>query len=77
MQDAHPVKSHQNKDQQKEQQICVSHSAHSKRDAHWVERQGHPCYLKCCFYLCFVFVEQVYLDPEKVEAGIYDMTDMP
>lgn len=69
-QDAHTLKSHGNKDQQTEQQIQVCHS-HSLQERRLLGgRTGSPMLFKVLFLslLCFVFVKQVYLDLEKVEA---------
>lgn len=71
---AHTLKSHTNKDRQKEQQICVSllHSLQERRQLGGMT--GSPTPLKVLFLsLLFVFVGQVELELDDLEAGICDM----
>lgn len=72
-QDAHTLKNHRNKARQKERQICASllHSQQERR-----QLGGSPTPWKVLFLsLLFVFVEQVYLDLDELEAGIFDMIE--
>lgn len=77
-QDAHILKSHRNKDRQKEQQVSVSPSRSLQQRRQLGGMTGSPTLLKVLFLspLWFVFVEQVYLDLDELKAGIFDMTEI-
>lgn len=76
-QDAHILKSHGNKDRQKEQQVCVSLSRSLQQRHQLGGMTGSPTPLNTLFLspLGFVFVEQVYLDLEESKAGVLDLTE--